>query len=56
MDFDGVAVDDGEGHAIGGQGEVLPGALDGRAVNLEELPAGTGLIDDDGLGADFSRR
>ena len=53
VDLDGIGVDDGEGHAVGGQGEVLTGALDGGTVNLEELPASAGLIDDDGLGADF---
>ena len=53
VDLDGVGVDDGEGEAVGGEGEVLAGTLDGRAVGAEELLAGVGLVDDDGLGADL---
>ena len=34
IDLDGVGVDDGEGHAVGGEGEVLTGALDGGAVDV----------------------
>ena len=52
VDLDGAGVDDGEGHAVGGEGEVLAGALDGGAVDVEELLAAVGLVDDDGLGAD----
>jgi hypothetical protein len=53
VDLDGFSVDDGEGEAVGGQGEVLAGAFDRRAVGAEELLAGAGLVDDDGLGADL---
>ena len=53
VDLDGVGVDDGEGEAVGGEGEVLAGAFDRRAVGAEELLAGAGLVDDDGLGADL---
>src|SRR5258708_4277386 len=53
VDLEGVGVNDGESEAVGRQGEVLASALDRRAVGVDELLAGAGLIDDDGLRADF---
>ncbi len=53
VDLDGVGVDDGEGEAVGSEGEVLAGAFDGGALGAEDLFAGVGLVDDDGLGLDL---
>jgi hypothetical protein len=49
IDLNSVGVDDGESGATGGEGEVLACALDRRAVGVEELLAGAGLVYDHGL-------
>jgi hypothetical protein len=53
VDFDGVGVDDSETEAIGREGEVLSGPLDGGAVGAKELFAGAGLVNDDALRANL---
>ncbi len=50
--IDGI-VDDGEREAVGGEGEVLSGALDGRGGDAEELLAVVGLEDADLLGGEL---
>ncbi len=52
VDLDGIAVDDGEIHSVGGQREVLPGALDRKGIDAEDLLAAVGLVDDDALASD----
>ncbi len=55
VDLDGVAVEDGEAHPIGREGEVLPGALDRQGLDMQELPAAVGLVDDHALAAEQLR-
>ena len=52
VDLDGIAVDDGEIHSVGGQREVLPGALDWKGIDMEDLLAAVGLVDHDALASD----
>jgi hypothetical protein len=55
IDFDGVGMDDAEIEPVGRESEVLTGAFDRRALDLEELVAAVGLVDDDGLGGELFR-
>lgn len=52
VDLNGIAVDDGEIHSVGRQGKILPGALDWKGINMEDLLAAVGLVDHDALASD----
>ena len=54
VERDGSIVTQGEGHSVGGDGEVLAGGFDGGAVEVQELIAVGGLVDVDGLLADLA--
>jgi len=53
IDLDGVGVDEHEGEAVGREGEVLACTLYGGAVNVQDLLAAVGLVDDHGLRRDL---
>jgi len=53
IDLNGVGVDEREGEAVWGEGEVLACTFYRGAVNVQDLFAAVGLIDDDGLRRDL---
>jgi hypothetical protein len=52
VDLDSAVADDGDAHAVGGEGEVLAGAGGGGAFDVEEGLAGVVLDDVDAFGED----